>query len=233
MSKKIMIIDFEGKSTVRPYNLGIVIGDRKGNICSLNSLCFSFAFQENIQSKGGKIANQLTIEKINTITESVKNREGQFLDVTLNQFIYAFNCIIDKYNITEVWAYNMAFDKSALRRLIGDKYFTELCKKVEFFDMIPMVLPKLLTKKYIKYCKKNGYISEKSKSPQYKAEVVYRYLFDKEDYIEKHWGLNDALDEYKILCKMFTQKKKIIKKSNGGYTWKMLKEFAKDKNITL
>lgn len=233
MSKKIMIIDFEGKLNIRPYNLGIVIGDRKGNICSLNSLCFSFTFQENIQNKSGRFASQATIKKINTITESVKSKDGQFSDITSNQFIYAFNCIIDKYKITEIWAYNMAFDKSALKRLVGDKHFTELCKKVEFFDIIPMVLPKLLTKKYIKYCKKNGYISEKSKSPQYKVEIIYRYLFNKEDYIETHFGLNDALDEYKILCKMFAQKKKIIKKSNGDYTWKMLKEFAKDKNITL
>lgn len=228
-TKKFVVIDFEGKSTARPYNLGIVVGDKHGNIIRTYQLTFSETFQENSYTFYGMQGDKLTTNNI----EYIYSHKEEFTNVTINNFIRFFFALIDYYKISEVWAYNMAFDKSALRRLIGDNYFIELCKKVAFYDIVPMIMPVLLTKKYVKFCKTNRYITPAG-NLQTKAEIVYRYLFNNVNYIERHLGLQDAIDEYNILCKVFKRKKKIVKM----YTTKpkayiQLKKFCESQNIDI
>lgn len=226
-TKKFMVIDFEGKSSVRPYNLGVVIGDKHGNIFKTYQLSFSEVFQENELIYSGIEGDKLTTSNI----EYIYTHKEEFKNVTIETFVKFFFALIDYYKIKEVWAYNMAFDKAAFKRLIGENYFIELCKKVAFYDIIPMVMPTLLTKKYVKFCKTNQYIT-KVGNLQTKAEIVYRYLFNNVNYIERHLGLQDAIDEYNILCKVFKRKKKVIKE----YTTKpkayiQLKKFCESQNI--
>ena len=127
----------------------------------------------------------------------------------------------------------MVFDKAALKRLIGEQNFTELCKKVAFYDIVPMIMPKLLTKKYVKFCLKNRYIT-KANNLQTTAEIVYRYLFNNVNYIERHLGLQDALDEYQILYNAFKQKKKLIKEyTSKPKPYIRLKQFCEVNGIEI
>ena len=226
--KKFIVIDFEGKSPVRPYNVGIVVGDKHGNIYRTHQLTFSETFEENLTTYSGEEADLMTHKNISYIYTHQK----EFRNVTIEAFTRFFFRLIEIDNITEVWAYNMVFDKSAFRRLIGEQKFAELSEKVNFYDIIPMITPKLLTKKYVKYCLKNRYLT-KANNLQTTAEIVYRYLFNNINYIERHLGLQDAIDEYNILYNAFRQKKKLIKKYTETKPYIQLNVFCKENNIII
>lgn len=227
--KKFIVLDFEGKSTVRPYNVGIVVGDKHGNIYREYSIVFSETFQENIKANSGVVSDRMSHKNINYI----KANPSEFRNVTIKAFTEFLFKLIELDNIKEIWAYNMVFDKSALRRLIGFDNFYKLSQKVTFYDIIPMITPRLLTKKYVKFCKQNGYIT-KAKNLRTTAEIVYKYLFNDVNYIEIHRGLEDAKDEYKILCKAFKQKKKLIKEyTSKPKPYKQLKKFCEVNNIDI
>ena len=227
--KKFIVLDFEGKSTERPYNVGIVVGDKHGNIYREYSISFPETFQENITANSGVIGNHMSNNNINYIM----SHPLEFRNVTIKAFTQFLFKLIEIDNITEFWAYNMSFDKSALKRLIGLENFMKLCQQVTFYDIIPIVTPRLLTKKYVKFCTKHGYIT-KAKNLQTTAEIVYRYLFNNVNYIERHLGLEDAKDEYKILCKIFKQKKKLIKEyTSKPKPYRQLKQFCEVNRIEI
>lgn len=74
----------------------------------------------------------------------------------------------------------------------------------------------------------------KAKNLRTTAEIVYRYLFNDVNYIEIHRGLEDAKDEYKILCKAFKQKKKLIKEyTSKPKPYKQLKKFCEVNGIEI
>ena len=50
------------------------------------------------------------------------------------------------------------------------------------------------------FCKENSYLTERGQN-RYTAEVVYRYLFDR-DFVEEHTGLADCLIEAQIMVKL-------------------------------
>lgn len=227
--KKFIVLDFEGKSTERPYNVGIVVGDKHGNIYRTYQLTFSETFQENITTYSGANGDRMTHENI----DYIYTHQNEFRNVTIKAFTKFFFKLIEVDNITDIWAYNMVFDKAALKRLIGEQNFTELCKKVAFYDIVPMIMPKLLTKKYVKFCLKNRYIT-KANNLQTTAEIVYRYLFNNVNYIERHLGLQDALDEYQILYNAFKQKKKLIKEyTSKPKPYRQLKQFCEVNRIEI
>lgn len=229
MKKKFIVIDFEGKSTVRPYNVGIVVGDKHGNIYRTYQLTFSETFKENFMTTSGAVGDRMTHKNI----DYIYSHQTEFRNVTIQAFTEFFFRLIEVDNITEIWAYNMVFDKAALKRLIGIQNFTELCKKVAFYDIVPMILPKLLTKKYIKFCVQNKYIT-KANNIQTTAEIVYRYLFNNVNYIETHLGLQDAIDEYKILHNAFKQKKKLIKEyTSKPKAYIQLRQFCEVNDIEI
>ena len=227
--KKIIVLDFEGKSTERPYNVGIVVGDKHGNIYREYSISFPETFQENITANSGVIGNRMSKNNI----DYIMSHPLEFRNATIENFTQFLFKLIEIDNITEFWAYNMSFDKSALKRLIGLENFTKLCQQVTFYDIIPIVTPRLLTKKYVKFCTKHGYITN-AKNLQTTAEIVYRYLFNNVNYIERHLGLEDAKDEYKILCKIFKQKKKLIKEyTSKPKPYRQLKQFCEVNRIEI
>lgn len=227
--KKFIVLDFEGKSTTRPYNVGIVVGDKHGNIYRQYSIVFPETFQENIDANSGVVNDRISHKNINYI----QSHQSEFRYVTIEKFTEFLFKLIEIDNINELWAYNMIFDKAALKRLIGFDNFYKLSQKVAFYDIIPMITPRLLTKKYVKFCKKNGYIT-KAKNLRTTEEIVYRYLFNDMNYIETHRGLEDAQDEYKILYKAFKQKKKLIKQyTSNPKPYMKLKEFCEVNDIEI
>ena len=53
------------------------------------------------------------------------------------------------------------------------------------------------------FCKENNYLTENGQN-RYTAEIVYRYLFDK-DFEEEHKGLADCLIEAQIMVKLMNE----------------------------
>lgn len=228
IGKPFVVLDVEGMSTCRPYNIGYIIGDKFGNIflersfavlpCVWENLKNCLQAKEmthkNIQEILGDIENSTTRKYVYNSIEEVKK-------LILNDFI--------KYKVNEVWAYNAAFDKSSIKRLFNDDW-AMIDNLVTFYDIIPAIVhTKLLNKNYVNWCNKNGFITQKG-NVQTKAEIVYKYLTNNLIFEEEHTGLNDCKIEYQILLNAIHSGKKIDRKEKRP-AWKVFKEFCNTEGI--
>lgn len=228
-TKKIMVLDVEGMSNCRPYDIGYIITDKKGNIYHENSMAILPCIWENLRNC--LAAQEMTHKNVQEILNDLENASKRK---------YTYNSIEDakkkliadiaEWNIKEIWAYNCSFDKSALKRLFAEDFST-LNNLVVFYDIIPAILyTKLLNKKYVNFCNKNGFITEKG-NVQVKAEIVYKYLFGDLTFEEEHTGLADAKIEYQILLEAIKTKRKLNTATTPA--WKILRKFCEEKNIQI
>lgn len=229
--EKFLVLDVEGYSTARPYNIGYIVADKYGTIYVKRSIALPSCFWENIESMlRTKQAEEMTKRNIEEILKDVDNKrtKRKYKSIAISEFFALFERDISLFNIKKMFSYNVTFDKSALSRLYGDN-FTKL--NLEFCDIITAILDtKLLTKKYVNWCIENGYISEKGNILT-KAEVVYRYLSNDLTFIEEHTGLSDCMIEYEILLTAFETHKKLNFKPCQA--WRVLKKFATENGITI
>lgn len=231
MSKeKFIVLDVEGLSYLKPYDIGFIIADRYGKIYKQ----YSFALVENMQvnvneSVNKDIAKNMTVRNFNNITLDIN--QDHWSKIYNTHFINIFNKIIEKHKIKKIFAYNVTFDKNALKRLYGEEDFEKVFNSIEFCDIWTAIInSKCMTKKYLNFCIENGFYTDKG---NYKtgAEVVYRYLNNCLDFIEDHTGLNDVLIEYQILMQCFKTRKKLDFRVTRPFI--TLKNFAHEKGVYL
>lgn len=228
--EKFIVLDVEGMSGKRPYNVGYIIADRHGRIYAKHSFAFPAAIWENIaESLRIGQAIEMTKKNIQEILLDADKpvRKRKYKSMTSGEFTKLFTKEIRKHKIKRVFAYNVSFDKNAIFNLIGADAFDAL--GVEWCDIIGGILPRLLTEKYIRYCLTNGFLS-KTGIASYKAEVVYRYLTGLLDFEEEHTGLADVLIEYFILLSAFKSHKKL--NFNPVCAWAVLKRFMREHNLS-
>lgn len=221
--KAFVVLDVEGMSTCRPYNIGYIIGDKYGNIFLERSFAVLPCVWENLQNC--LQAKEMTHKNIQEILGDIENSTArkyiynsieEVKKLLLNDFI--------KYKIKEIWAYNAPFDKGSLKRLFGDDW-EMINNMVTFYDIIPAIVhTKLLNKNYVKWCNKNGFITQKG-NIMTKAEIVYKYLTNNLTFEEEHTGLNDCRIEYKILLSAINSGKKIDRNEKRP-AWRVFKEFC-------
>lgn len=236
MSRKFIVLDVEGYSTCRPYDVGFKVLDKSGKTYEEYSTAIMPAVFDNMcykakvaQVSGLAAANEMAHRNIEEILNDKDGKYLKFFDI--DKFFFAFIGIIQKYEIKRIWAYNCSFDKSALHRLFGDERFTILNSMVEFCDIIPAILyTRLLNADFIKFCKLNGFVTEKG-NIQTKAEVVYKYLTGKLDFKEAHTGLADVQIEAEILLCAMNVEKNVKRKPVQA--WKIIREFCIVNDIDL
>lgn len=214
----IMILDVEGMSTEKPYNIGYIIGDRKGNIFKE---C-SFALPNNIWGnlKNCFAAKEMTHNNIQEILSDFGGGDSRKYDyISNNDFLLTMAKDIEDFKICQVWAYNCMFDAGSLKRL--DEF--NILPEVEYCDIWSAIAASCLyNKKYVKWCINNGFLTEKGNIKS-SAEVVYAYLTNNVTFVEEHTALSDVRIEYEILLKVFKSKKKLEKKQKKAI-WKTLGE---------
>ena len=69
--KRIMVLDVEGLSTCRPYNIGWIIGDKHGNIYSEESMAILPCIWENLQNCF--CAKEMTHKNVEEILSDIEN----------------------------------------------------------------------------------------------------------------------------------------------------------------
>jgi len=155
---------------------------------------------------------------------------------------------IKENDVCRVMAYNLNFDIRALvnsySRILskGKRKLAYKNKKIdykksfkmlvdgdyEFLDIWGLVCETVLLKpEFQDFVLDNGYLTEKG---NYKtnAEVTYRFMFEDDYYIEKHTGLDDAIDEsmiYHNLNRKEVYKSKTYKTGFCGSPWRVVKNF--------
>jgi hypothetical protein len=221
--KKIIILDVEGNSTVRPYNIGYLIATTKGEIIDKKSFAFTACIFENLQNC--LHAEEMTHKNIEEILKD--ENEQKYNKISIEDFKKIFINDLIVNDIKEIWAYNCNFDKRALQRLLLEDY-SLIEHKAAFYDIwSAIVYTRLINKKYIKFCRKNNFISQAGNCMT-NAQTVYNYLKNSVDFVEEHTALNDCLIEYEIYLAAKRTKKKMVQK---GAPWNAIKQFCETNNL--
>lgn len=215
--KRIMVLDVEGMSGFSPYNVGYIIGDFKGNIYQQRSFALPNNIWENLQNCFN--AREMTHTNIQEILKDFGGGDSRKYDYISNvDFIETFEKDLRDFYVKEIYAYNCAFDKSSIRNLYGNRPMP----KVEWCDIWSCVVhSRCLTKKYVKFCLKNGFVTEKG-NIKTSAEVAYAYKTKNISFVEEHTGLADCGIEYELLLWAKDSKKKMVK-SFSTPAWKILR----------
>lgn len=192
---KIIVLDTETLGLQNPtiYELGFVVYDTEANA---------------IIKERDYLIKQVydNLELFNTAYYSSKR--PIYEDMLISKLIkrvywgYALNMLlkdIEKYNVSEIYAYNSRFDKNAINHTIqalnGAKGFEN-----DILDIMNYIQPIISTQDYQDFCESNGYMTKHKKpKPQKKAETLYRYLTNNTDFIEDHMALSDSQIELTIL----------------------------------
>lgn len=231
-AEKFIVLDVEGYSTARPYNIGYIVADKYGGIYEKRSIALPACIWENIVSMiASRQAEEMTKQNIEEILQDgeKKRRKKKYKILSVSQFKNLFMSDIQKYKVKRLFAYNVSFDKGSIRRLLGENDFQAL--NLEYCDIISGILcAKLKNKKYIEFCNQYGFITEKG-NVMTKAEIVYKYLTGYLDFIEEHTGLADVMIEYQILLTAFNSHCKIDWRPTQA--WKVLKNYCQDNDIEI
>lgn len=223
--KKFIVLDVEGLSNRRPYNIGYVVADKDGAIYEKVSVALPSVLWENLKGLSCLTAMEMTHKNIKEILSDFDNDDRKYHYESIKSFYDKLFEHIAYYSIKTIWAYNVSFDRSALKRL-DEQRFNQL--NVDFADIwTAITYAKLCTKKYVKWCKETNSLTPKGYLST-TAETVYKYLKKLDNFEEEHTGLADVMIELEILLCVFKSEKKIHKETSSP--WRILNNLIKGKN---
>lgn len=206
--KYIAVIDTETAGNIaypQVYDLGIVITDKQGTVYETRSIAIKEIFGDLELMSSAYYSN-----KYQMYIERLANQEMQLM--TFENALSELITLIKKYNVKQLSAYNLNFDKRALASTYEKLYNKELSfGDLELVCLQELTASALLTQKaYKAFAEKYNLKTEKGFISQ-KAEHAYQYLTNNAEFIEEHTGLADALIETELMAKAYRQKKKIQK----------------------
>ncbi|MEG2697240.1 MAG: hypothetical protein RR952_06695 [Cetobacterium sp.] len=189
------------------FDLGYIIADKKGNKI---------------------IKKSYLVDEIFTNTELMKNAyfwskypdylrgigEGKFIIKKWLDILVELQGFIEKYNITEVYAYNVAFDMEMLGRtnkhLRGRKFglFDDMSVNCLWGMSAETICQQKTFKRVIR---ERGILTASKKYLSTNAETVYKYITNNWEFEESHTGIDDVEIEVEILAHCFKQHKKMSK----------------------
>lgn len=191
------------------YDVGFAVVDKRGNVYET----FSFMNADIFLGERELMKSAYYAEKIPMYWEQIKSGER-----TLTSFYNIRKClleVIEKYEITEIFAHNMRFDYGTLnttqRWLTKSKYRYFFPCGMDICDTLKMardVLGQMPT--YRRFCEENGYLT-KNGQLRFTAEIIFRFISKDNDFVESHTGLEDVLIEKEILAYCYKQHKKMRK----------------------
>lgn len=236
MAKKFIVLDVEGYSNLRPYNIGWVVADKNGTIYTAHNVACMPSVEDNLIERITKqnnasleTANIMAQKNIHEILTDTKNKYEKVFGI--DEIFNMLLTDITAHEIKRIWAYNVTFDRSALARLFSSEQFEILSNLVCFCDIITAITHTyLLSKDYVKFCIENDFITAK-KNVRSTAEIVYRYLFNDLTFEEEHTGLADVMIELKILTKAIEKAKS--PKRKPCQAWRLLRQFCEVNDIII
>ena len=200
MDKYVVVIDTETANTVEqplPYDFGwAVLDTRSGEIVRKFSYVCAEIFLDKQLMEQAYFA-----EKIPMYWEQIQSGQRK-LKRLLNIRKELWNCL-KTYDIHQICAYNMGFDKRASHNDV--RYITSSLIRwffpydVEFICIWHMACTSFLnTSDYINFATTHGFVSDAG-NIQTSAETAYRFLTNDPEFVENHTGLEDVEIECAIL----------------------------------
>ena len=193
------------------YDLGFAVIDKKGNVYETHSYIIREVFFGMIDL----MQSAYYAEKIPEYKRQIAKGERKIVSLFEARRFFANTC--KKYNVKVAIAHNARFDyrstATTQRYITKSKYRFFLPYGVELWDTMKMANDTICKQKsYKKWCHENGYIT-KNNQVRKTAEVLYRYVSGKHDFIESHTGLEDVLIEKEIFVACMNKHKKMTKKA--------------------
>ena len=195
------------------YDIGGAVHDKAGNIYE----SFSFVIYETFVECADLMESAYYADKIPSYRAQLADGSRRMVRwLTAKLYI---RDLCEKYNITAIIAHNARFDVRAVntteRYITSSKYRYFLPYGIPVWDTLSMAEDTICKQRtYIEWAKANGYVRSNGK-PRATAEILYRYIFNAEDFIESHTGLEDVMIEYKIFVHCCRQHKKMEKLPRG------------------
>lgn len=192
----IIVLDTEtlGLFDKRVYDLGYIIydNDKKQVVKERDYIIKQVYDNENLM-KTAYYENKRPLYEI-----ELKN--GNAKKIYWGMALYILLKDIERYNVSEIYAYNSRFDLEAIAKTCEAFNKNVVIDHIaDIMDYINIITD---TQEYKDFCFNNNYLT-KHKKPQCRktAEVVYRYITDNNVFIEDHMALSDSRIELEILKK--------------------------------
>ena len=225
--KRFIVLDTETADDVThplPYDVGWIVTNKKGEILESHS----YVVYEIYCKEKELMQTAYYAEKIPQYEVDIE--QGTRVIKSFWTIRKIFHECVARNNVTELYAYNMEFDKRALNNdteKICQPWLKRFFpKNVEYKCIWRMACELLMTRpSFIKWAEKNR--CESPKGNLYtSAEVCYRYITKDANFVESHTGLEDTLIENEILHYCLRQKKKYSAEPNSA-CWMWVQKYRK------
>ena len=200
MIKKYIVLDTETTNSLDDpiaYDIGFAVIDAKGNVYETHSFVIANVFLNKKLMESAYFA-----EKIPQYWIDIK--EGKRKLVRLKTVKKVLKEVMQKYDTNIVIAHNARFDYKSTtttqRFLTFSKYRYFFPYGTEIWDTLKMARQALKNNvKYDNFCYNNNYLTKRG-CKRYTAEIIYRFLTGKNDFVESHTGLEDVMIEKDIFA---------------------------------
>lgn len=178
------------------YDLGFAVHDKQGNIYETFSLVIADVYcNEKEIMKSAYYVNKIPQYEI-----GLKTGQRKIVSAETAKRILARTA--RKYNVKAIIAHNARFDyrstSTTIRYITKSKNRYFLPYGVPLWDTLEMAKSVIANKStYKNFCEKNGYLTKNGKV-RLTAEILYRFISGKENFVERHEGLEDVLIEKEI-----------------------------------
>lgn len=211
-----LMLDTETANTLDDplvYDIGLAVVDKTGKVYE----CYSFVIYEIFCKCKGLMQTAYYSDKLENYKDDIANGLRKIVTfATARSVVYR---LCNKYNIKAIIAHNTRFDLNALNTT--QRYITASKKRyflpygVALYDTLRMARDTFGKEKmYCNWCIKNNYVTKYGK-PRFTAEIIYRYISGKDDFIESHTGLEDVFIEKEIFSACMRKHKKMNKLAFG------------------
>lgn len=213
--KKFIVLDTEATETgkqdahdlakgAQVYDLGYLVADKSGTIYLERRMIIADVFSNADAMKSAYYA-----EKLPAYYQALADGTAQL--VSLREALATLKADALEFNISDVWAFNARFDRTALNDTLkkaSNGWRTWALPRGTGWRCIMQYAGSTIckTKKYRRFCEENGYLATRNQCRK-TAEAILQYL-DGKDYSEEHTALQDARDELRILIACMKRKKK-------------------------
>ena len=234
MARNFIIVDTEGVDTVKHfdgkahpetslfYDFGfMVIDGNDGSVLESHSFINSDVYFRNDLMTSAYYADKRQ-----------RYDEGMGIDWTVANTYTIWQTFADackRHNVRKVWAFNCRYDDlitvntiQTLSNGFVRAFIPEGVKWADIWDYAGSTLCK--TRKYVDWCIRNDYMSDKG-NPKTSAEVVARYMLEDDSFIEAHTALEDCKIELAILQAAKRRKQKA--RHSIGQGWRDAAKIAK------
>lgn len=199
------------------YDLAVVICDKQGNIVAQKSWLVREVITNPELMMGAFYAKRIFSHYLPALDSQ-----------TLRLFDFAtvrgeFNEMLKTYDATTVAAYNIGFDRQAIKETCAhcnhDGSFLET--KADFADIWLAACQTLLNKRgYHDFAIEHGLISDAG-NVRTSAEATYKFITNNPAFVETHTALEDSIIEAEILARIFRAKKKFPTNVIQAMPWKI------------